>query len=97
MNWLSCVGYTLFPLSKSGNAGSFQDIMHIYVVTTLVILLSLISLVMIIVGGLHLAENRALALWALLALIFMIFRSILAQRVFRVLFSVFRKDFQSSQ
>jgi hypothetical membrane protein len=72
MNWLSCVGYTMFPLSKSGNGGGFQDIMHIYVVTTLVVLLSLISLVMIIVGGLHLVKNRALALWALLALIFMV-------------------------
>lgn len=88
MNWLSCVGYTLFPLSKSGNAGSFQDIMHIYVVTTLVILLSLISLVMIIVGGLHLAENRALALWALLALIFMILGAIGTKSVPRAFFGI---------
>ncbi len=72
MNWISCVGYTMFPLSKSGNGGNFQDIMHIYVVTTLVVLLSIISFVMIILGGLHLAENRALVLWALFTLAFMI-------------------------
>lgn len=76
MNWISCVGYTMFPLSKSGNGGNFQDIMHIYVVTTLVVLLSIISLVMIILGGLHLAENRALVLWALFALAFMILGAI---------------------
>lgn len=76
MNWISCVGYTVFPLSKSGNGGNFQDIMHIYVVTTLVVLLSIISLVMIILGGLHLAENRALVLWALFTLAFMILGAI---------------------
>ena len=76
MNWILCVGYTMFPLSKSGNGGNFQDIMHIYVVTTLVVLLSIISLVMIILGGLHLAENRALVLWALFTLAFMILGAI---------------------
>ncbi|RGG26643.1 DUF998 domain-containing protein [Coprobacillus sp. AF24-1LB] len=76
MNWISCVGYTMFPLSKSGNGENFQDIMHIYVVTILVVLLSIISLVMIIVGGLYLIENRALVLWALLALAFMILGAI---------------------
>lgn len=76
INWISCVGYTMFPLSKSGNGENFQDIMHIYVVTILVVLLSIISLVMIIVGGLYLIENRALVLWALLALAFMILGAI---------------------
>lgn len=72
MNWISCVGYTMFPLSKSGQGGNFQDIMHIYVVTTFVILLSLISLIMIIIGGVRLNKSCMLALWALLSLIFMI-------------------------
>ena len=39
MNWVSNVGYAIFPLSDNGNAGAFQDIMHIYVVTVLVVLL----------------------------------------------------------
>ncbi len=47
MNWVSNVGYAMFPLSGSGNAGAFQDIMHIYVVTVIVVLLSIISLVVI--------------------------------------------------
>lgn len=35
MNWISSVGYTMFPLSDSGNAGAVQDIIHIYVITAL--------------------------------------------------------------
>lgn len=49
MEWTSAVGYTLFPLSGSGYAGTFQDIMHI-VVTALVVLLSIASLILITVG-----------------------------------------------
>ena len=48
MNWVSCVGYSMFPLSDSGKPGEFQDIMHIYVVTVLVVLLSIVSLIVII-------------------------------------------------
>ena len=33
MNWVSSIGYTLFPLSGKGYQGTFQDIMHFYVVT----------------------------------------------------------------
>ena len=29
MNWVSNVGYAMFPLSDSGNAGAFQDIMPV--------------------------------------------------------------------
>lgn len=39
MNWVSAVGYALFPLSSKGYAGTFQDIMHAYVVTLLVVVL----------------------------------------------------------
>ncbi|MGM9535910.1 MAG: DUF998 domain-containing protein, partial [Intestinibacter sp.] len=51
MNWVSSLGYKMFPLSASGNAGTFQDVMHIYVVTVLVVLLSIISLFVIMIGG----------------------------------------------
>ena len=51
MNWISKIGYSMFSLSDSGNAGTFQDVMHIYVVTPLVVMLSIASLVTIMVGG----------------------------------------------
>lgn len=71
MNWISNVGYALFPLSDSGNAGTFQDIVHIYVITALVVLLSIISLVVIMVGGFRNKTHRSLAIWAAAALLFM--------------------------
>ena len=45
----------MFPLSDSGYAGAFQDVMHM-VVTAVVVLLSIVSLTVIIVAG---AKNRA--------------------------------------
>lgn len=71
MNWISNVGYSMFPLSDSGNAGAFQDIMHIYVVTVLVVLLSIVSLVVIMVGGYRNRQYRSLAVWATIALLLM--------------------------
>lgn len=71
MNWLSNLGYAMFPLSDSGNAGAFQDIMHIYVVTVLVVLLSIVSLIIIMVGGYRNGQYRSLAVWANIALLLM--------------------------
>lgn len=71
MNWVSNVGYAMFPLSDSGNAGTFQDVMHIYVVTVLVVLLSIISLVVIMIGGYRNGQYRTLAVWATIALLLM--------------------------
>lgn len=50
MEWISAVGYCMFPLSDSGYAGAFQDVMHM-VVTALVVLLSILSLAVIIAAG----------------------------------------------
>ena len=55
MEWVSAVGYRMFPLTDSGYAGAFQDVMHM-VVTAAVVLLSIVSLTLIIVAG---AKSRA--------------------------------------
>ena len=47
MEWVSAVGYRMFPLSTSGYAGIFQDVMHM-AVTAAVVLLSIVSLALII-------------------------------------------------
>lgn len=54
MEWISAVGYRMFPLSDSGYAGAFQDVMHM-VVTAVVVLLSIASLTLIIISW---AKNR---------------------------------------
>ena len=50
MEWVSAIGYRMFPLSDSGYAGTFQDIMHM-AVTAVVVLLSIVSLSIILVAG----------------------------------------------
>jgi len=49
MNTISFLGYTFFPLSEPGYAGTFQDKMHL-VVTVLVVLLTICSLVLFSIG-----------------------------------------------
>ncbi|MDL2206364.1 DUF998 domain-containing protein [Eubacteriales bacterium OttesenSCG-928-N13] len=71
MNWVSAVGYAMFPLTDSGFAGTFQDAMHV-VVTVLVVVLSIASLVVIMVGGYKGKSYRSLAIWATAALLLMI-------------------------
>lgn len=72
MTWLSGLGYALFPLSAPGYGGEFQDIMHAYVVTGGVAGLSVISMVLIIAGGLRKKSGlRSLAVCACAALLLM--------------------------
>jgi hypothetical protein len=75
MNWVSYVGYGIFPLSDSLNAGQFQDIMHV-AITLAVVVLSTASLVIIIIGGFHKRLYTTLALWASTALLIMIIGAI---------------------
>ena len=67
MEWISAIGYRMFPLSESGYAGEFQDVMHM-VVTALVVLLSIVSLVLIIIAGAGDASLRSYAVCAGIAL-----------------------------
>ncbi|MFN8382520.1 MAG: DUF998 domain-containing protein [Anaerolineales bacterium] len=76
MNWVSSIGYTLFPLSGKGYQGTFQDIMHFYVVTIAVVLLSIASLILIFIGGRRNKETKVIAILGLIALISMFFGSI---------------------
>ncbi len=68
MSWISAAGYAMFPLSGSGYAGTVSDIMHMFAVTVPVVLLSIASLVLIIVGGAREKRYRSLAVWAAAAL-----------------------------
>ena len=45
MHWISAIGYSLFPLTGSGYDGSFQSFVHVYVITVLVVLFSIVSLI----------------------------------------------------
>ena len=67
MEWISAIGYRMFPLSESGYAGEFQDVMHM-AVTALVVLLSIVSLILIIIAGAGDTSIRSYAVCAGLAL-----------------------------
>ena len=66
MEWVCMVGYSLFPLAEGESSASFQNIMHL-VVTVSVVVLSLLSLVLIALGS-RKAGLPSLGIWALLAL-----------------------------
>ena len=67
MEWISAVGYRMFPLSDSGYAGAFQDVMHM-AVTAVVVLLSIVSLSVIVAAGARDRRRRSYGACAGIAL-----------------------------
>ncbi len=67
MEWVSAIGYRMFPLSESGYAGAFQDVMHM-IVTAAVVLLSIVSLSIVIAAGIRDRSCRSYGLCAAAAL-----------------------------
>jgi hypothetical protein len=71
MNWISNVGYTMFPLDNSGKEiAGYQEIGHM-VVTVFVVLLSIVSLVLLIIAGCKDKKVRGIGIWAAIALAMM--------------------------
>ena len=70
MNWISAVGYRMFPLTDAGYLGGFQNMMHL-IVTILVVVSSIVSLIVIMVGGYRGHSYVSLANWALVAFLMM--------------------------
>ena len=76
MNWVSNVGYAMFPLADGGTEiASPQEVMHI-AVTAAVVVLSIASLVLLIVAGRREQRVRGLGAWAAVALGMMMLGSI---------------------
>ena len=76
MNWVSAVGYGMFPLADGGKAiGSVQEVMHI-AVTALVVVLSIASLVCLIIAGFRKGGFRGIGVWAAIALGMMLIGSV---------------------
>ena len=76
MNWVSAVGYGLFPLADGGKEiASFQEIMHM-AVTAAVVLLSIAALVCLMIAGCREKAVRGIGGWAAAALGMMMIGSI---------------------
>ena len=73
MFWVSIVGFGMFPLSEGGTGGTtLQDMVHVYVITPPVIMLSIASFVLIMVGGYGKKRFVSLAVCATIALALML-------------------------
>lgn len=92
MNFISAIGYALFPLSSSGFDGSIQSIIHVYVLTVLVVLLSIISLILIAVGSFK-GENRHkfLGIFSTISLVLMFIGAVGSQNVPKEIFGVIER------
>ena len=66
MEWVTVAGYRMFPLAQGQPMSDFQNVMHI-IVTVLVVLFSIISLVLIAIGG-RKETMTSLSMWAIASL-----------------------------
>jgi hypothetical membrane protein len=76
MTIVSFLGYTFFPLSESGYAGTFQDIMHM-VVTIMVVLCTIIALISFITGFFKTEKLKYLAIISLCTFLLLLTGSML--------------------
>lgn len=90
MNFISALGYALFPLSSSGFDGSFQTIMHVYVITTLVVLLSIISLILIAIGSFK-SNKKVLGILAIVSLVLMFIGAVGSANVSKEIFGLIER------
>jgi hypothetical membrane protein len=68
MTLISFFGYTFFPLSEAGYAGTFQDKMHA-IVTVFVVVLTIFSMIFFIVGFLKSKKYKYLGIISLCTLL----------------------------
>ena len=67
MHGISAFGYALFPLTGKGYDGSVQSFIHVYVLTALIVPLSIVSLILIAIGSFK-GKYRLLGILAIIAL-----------------------------
>lgn len=92
MNYISAIGYSLFPLSSKGYDGSISSFIHVYVITGAVILLSIVSLILIAYGSLkEEPKHKILGIISLIALLLMFMGAVLSSMVPKNIFGVIER------
>ena len=76
MTIVSFLGYTFFPLSESGYAGTFQDKMHL-VVTIVVVLFTIMALISFVIGFFKTEKLKYLAIISLCTFLLLLTGSML--------------------
>ena len=90
MNFISAIGYALFPLSSAGYDGSAQSFIHVYILTAAVVLLSIVSLILISVGAFK-SKKKLLSAFAIAALVLMFVGAVGSGNVPKEIFGVFER------
>ena len=90
MNFISAIGYSLFPLSGAGYDGSFQSFIHVYVITILVVLLSIVSLIVIAIGGFK-SKHKVLGILSIISLVLMFVGAVGSGNVPKDIFGIFER------
>lgn len=92
MNFISAIGYALFPLSSAGYDGSVQTFIHVYILTVLVVLLSIVSLILIAIGSLKGKDKRKLlGVFAIVALVLMFVGAVGSANVPKEIFGIIER------
>lgn len=87
MNFISAIGYALFPLSSAGYDGSLQSFIHVYILTALVVILSIISLVLIAIGSFK-SKYKLLGISAIISLVLMFIGAVGSANVSKDIFGI---------
>lgn len=90
MNFISAIGYALFPLSSSGYDGSIQSFIHVYILTALVVILSIISLILIASGSFK-SKNKSLGILSIISLVLMFIGAVGSGNVSKEIFGIFER------
>ena len=90
MGFISSIGYALFPLSSAGYDGSVQSFIHVYVITIIVVLLSIISLVIIAIGAFK-SKYKLLGILAIISLCLMFIGAVGSQIVPKEIFGIIER------
>lgn len=89
MEWLSCVGYSLFPWVSGADSQNFQNTMHL-VVTVLVVLFSILGILLVGIGARK--ENiKSLSVWAIVCFIAMLMGPIGTGLLPKAVFGLFER------
>lgn len=92
MNFISAIGYALFPLSSAGYDGSVQSFIHVYILTALVVILSIVSLILIAVGSLKGKDkHKILGILAIISLVLMFIGAVGSANVSKEIFGVIER------
>jgi len=87
MNFISAIGYALFPLSSAGYDGSLQSFIHVYILTASVVILSIISLVLIAIGSFK-SKYKLLGVLAIISLTLMFIGAVGSANVSKDIFGI---------